>query len=557
MIGPMLRQPFKLHYPYSNAIERQKAQNLLVTLWILFVITLLAQIGVIAVNLATVSPFTAPQFISTGFALVVAFLYGLLQTGRLEVASTIAVGFLLASAAIGTNLNPLNYTTILYATPLVAAGLLLRWRGILATLALIVVLIVQDSVTLSAQADLDANLLAILVTLFTTLGTITGLMILFNGSQERLTRLSLAESARLEEAATFVTRISDAEDEAAVLKQAISNLRQGSDYAFVQVYRVNDEGRITQRFASGVGQRVTISDDVAGRDIGAIAEATRDRKTIFIQPGDSDIRRRHLLTGIVHAAAVPMIYHDQVLGVLDIQSEQPTSFSAIQVRSLELIASQLAGVMARIRRLKTLTENLQEQQLLIARQQERLQRIEQNPQSLLANVRPAPLTFQGREAQGFNFDTQAGALIPAQDISEAMRAAFQREDVYIERHEDRQEVSVPILLRGQIIGAMAFTVPPQTPITGRHTEMMRSVVQRLALALENKRLFEQSQAQAQRESKANEITKLLLTSTDVRTVLSLAAENFRESVGAVQTRIVLQPDNPDAPEDDPVSEARS
>jgi hypothetical protein len=60
--------------------------------------------------------------------------------------------------------------------------------------------------------------------------------------------------------------------------------------------------------------------------------------------------------------------------------------------------------------------------------------------------------------------------------------------------------------------------------------------------LENKRLFEQSRAQALRESKANQVGNLLLSSTDIETVLNLAAQNFNEALGAVQTKIHLQPE---------------
>ena len=82
-------------------------------------------------------------------------------------------------------------------------------------------------------------------------------------------------------------------------------------------------------------------------------------------------------------------------------------------------------------------------------------------------------------------------------------------------------------------------MPSNRPITRRQIEIMRNVIQRLALALDNKRLFEQSQSQAQRESKANEIASLLLSSTDMDTVLRLAATNFNDALGAIQTHIEL------------------
>ncbi|MBC7870636.1 MAG: hypothetical protein H7Y09_07330 [Chitinophagaceae bacterium] len=89
---------------------------------------------------------------------------------------------------------------------------------------------------------------------------------------------------------------------------------------------------------------------------------------------------------------------------------------------------------------------------------------------------------------------------------------------------------------------MAFTLPPGQQIGERQVEMAQNVADRLALALENKRLFEQSQSQAIRERKANEASGLLISATDVETAIKLAAESFNKALGAVNTHIHLQPD---------------
>jgi GAF domain-containing protein len=131
----------------------------------------------------------------------------------------------------------------------------------------------------------------------------------------------------------------------------------------------------------------------------------------------------------------------------------------------------------------------------------------------------------------------------ADGMPESIQSALETGDISIEEDADDQLVRVPITLRGQTLGAMAFRVPKGNQTIGlRQKELMNSVVQRLGLALENKRLFEQSQSQAQRERKANEVGSTLLSTTDIEAVLQLAADNFNEALGAVQTRIYLQPE---------------
>jgi GAF domain-containing protein len=97
---------------------------------------------------------------------------------------------------------------------------------------------------------------------------------------------------------------------------------------------------------------------------------------------------------------------------------------------------------------------------------------------------------------------------------------------------------VPINYRGDILGAMTFNV--RQAITERQADMLRTVAARLGLALENNRLYEQSQAQAARERKAGEITNRLITATDIQSVLNVAAESFNEALGAVRTRVHIE-----------------
>jgi GAF domain-containing protein len=102
-------------------------------------------------------------------------------------------------------------------------------------------------------------------------------------------------------------------------------------------------------------------------------------------------------------------------------------------------------------------------------------------------------------------------------------------------------VTVPIVFRDVVLGAMSFNVPSERPVTDRQIELIRTVADRLSVALENNRLLEQTQAQARRERQASEIGSVLLSATNVESVLSLAADNFHEALGAIHTRVYLQP----------------
>jgi GAF domain-containing protein len=133
------------------------------------------------------------------------------------------------------------------------------------------------------------------------------------------------------------------------------------------------------------------------------------------------------------------------------------------------------------------------------------------------------------------------SLVSASDLPPAVRMTLERGDVFIERVNNRQVISAPIVYRTQMLGAMTFEVATDRSLGESELELVRTVSNRLGIALENNRLFEQSQAQVQRERKASDVGGLLLTATDIEQVLALAAETFNEALGATHTRVSLQP----------------
>ncbi len=110
-------------------------------------------------------------------------------------------------------------------------------------------------------------------------------------------------------------------------------------------------------------------------------------------------------------------------------------------------------------------------------------------------------------------------------------------------------MTVPIDLHGQSIGQVVVEDDrPQRQLSADEQELVREVVQRMALALDSARLFEQTQSAlgearrlAQRERLINRITGQLRNAVTVDEVLRIAADEMRHSVGAAYTAVQLAP----------------
>jgi GAF domain-containing protein len=156
------------------------------------------------------------------------------------------------------------------------------------------------------------------------------------------------------------------------------------------------------------------------------------------------------------------------------------------------------------------------------------------------------LQGRGEDAIGFDLIRQQHGLSErdlraASDLPPDLRRALETGEPQLTVEDEEQVIHVPIRVRNAMMGAMAFRVPTGQIISARQVETVRIVAERLGLALESTRLYEQNQAQARRERKASEVTGVLLGTTDLNTLLNAAAGAFNEALGAVSTRVTIEP----------------
>jgi hypothetical protein len=99
-------------------------------------------------------------------------------------------------------------------------------------------------------------------------------------------------------------------------------------------------------------------------------------------------------------------------------------------------------------------------------------------------------------------------------------------------------LAVPVKLRGQTLGALNLRfqgneIPPQT------IAVVEEAANRLALALENARLIQDTRRLAAREKQVNLITAQIQRATDVETVLQNAIRELGNTLGVPKTFIQI------------------
>jgi len=207
-----------------------------------------------------------------------------------------------------------------------------------------------------------------------------------------------------------------------------------------------------------VGHKLRVgSDTVVGRASG--------QKLTVIVNDTRDPSARHgfnaLLPDTRAEIALPLLIGDRVIGVLDIQSAQAGFFTDEDLPVYELLSDQLAVA-------------INKAQLL--RQTE--QRIDQINALNRQYTRTAWEDFEDPLSKEMGYTYNLSEVKPATQP----RANTLSRGIYM-----------PISVRGEVIGEINASPPLDETLTDNHRNLLRSVAERVALAVENARLFTESQ----------------------------------------------------------------
>jgi GAF domain-containing protein/HAMP domain-containing protein len=259
-----------------------------------------------------------------------------------------------------------------------------------------------------------------------------------------------------------------------------------------------------------IGQRLAAGEGVAGRvyatGLALQLNNVRAWNDATLDFGDAPV---------CAALATPMIWQGQPIGVLVAAHTLPDQvFTADDGSAAKLFAAQAASAIENVRLLERLQQTLNE----LSHANKRL-----TGEAWQNRLRDSTITYQHQPVVG----TSAAAPPTA-------------------------SITVPIALRGQPIGQVVVEDDqPQRQFSADEQQLVQEVVQRMALALESARLFEQTQAAlgearrlAQRERLINRITAQVRGAVTVDEVLRIAVNEMRHSVGATYAAAQLTPPAP-------------
>jgi GAF domain-containing protein len=105
----------------------------------------------------------------------------------------------------------------------------------------------------------------------------------------------------------------------------------------------------------------------------------------------------------------------------------------------------------------------------------------------------------------------------------------------------RSALVAPIVLRGLVLGALGIHDEGTRQWTREEIALIEAIAERVALAAENLRLLDETQRRATRERVVGDVSARVRETLDMETVLRVAAQELRQSLGLPEVVIRLAP----------------
>ncbi len=226
--------------------------------------------------------------------------------------------------------------------------------------------------------------------------------------------------------------------------------------------------------------------------------------------------------------AVPLKSGGRVVGVLDFQSAEPSAFTNEDIASLSILADLVSIAIENTRLYEASRTSLEQTETAyrqyVQQQWSRLTREE--------------------KLNGYRF--ASGASAPLQeplDLGESARVSgegkiYQREGA---QNNGTAELAIPVKLRGEVIGILHISAPKKPRWTDDDIDIAEAVAERLALSMENARLFQSSVNRATRERVISDISSKISGNIRIKDILQMTAQELSQALNGMDVLIQLQP----------------
>lgn len=511
---------------------------------VLLIVTLILAISGFIAQVASAAAGGSTDDLGVGTVLVAVLAFFsilglfLLNTDRREVIGIIIVVTYVAAFFV---IDQPEVSFLMATLTLITSAVLLETRWYLATNAVIFIKVLFDLRGIVAEFGMSPTPEGVSLTILgSALVVISVVTRYFISTSETTASRSQRSSELLSLTAEIGGIVSRQLELTDIYERVVTQIRDRFGYYHVQVFMV-DENRETAQLVASTGEagRQLInrghSLPVGSRSV--IGRVTQSGEVVIARDGDNSgvHARNELLPDTRAELALPIMDGDRIIGALDVQSVSRSAFDDVDIQALRVMADQIGTAVRNVRLFQAQAASVQENKRLFFESETNLREIQRLNRQL---TRKSWQDFlSGRQTVSGVMLTGTDRFTSAEWSARMIEAGVQQRPVVDARGLMRQ-IAVPIVLRGEVIGAIEVEASSITRDEDA-VEMLQVVAQRLAISLDNARLFEEAQETSAQEQHINEIVGRYQSAATVDELLQITLSELNDTLGAQQGMIRL------------------
>lgn len=318
------------------------------------------------------------------------------------------------------------------------------------------------------------------------------------------------------------------------LKLAVDLLQTRLGFYNVSLFLVDEKGEYAMlKTSAGHKAKEILKQEyqvnIGGK--GALGQVTATGNLYHVRDTEKDAIyvKQPLLPETRSELMLPMRIGDKITGAIGVLSKEANAFDENDIAALQAVANQLASTIENARLLARMRQTMREMEIASG----------QYTQKAWGMV-------GGRSGKSTGYRYRGLGVEPALDYSNEARAAWQQKRPVVasppkepqENQGGTYKAAVPIKFRDQVIGVFGLS-SKEDAISPETLSLVEEAANRLALALENARLLEQTQRRAARERLIADISTRVRETLDINTVLETTVNELYEQLGLEKAAIHL------------------